>query len=153
MLQLASSTEAFVVDVLMITRAGGEPLALLGRTVSALLRSATAVKLGFASHGDLERLEAALPGCTGAATNLVDVQPLVRAALGLKSGATPGLRHACAALLQVELSKEQQTSDWEQRPLTTAQLMYAATDASVLLPLHRAASKGRCDIGEGSSYL
>jgi len=71
--------------------------------------------------------------------SLIDVQPLVREALGLKRKATPGLRHACAALLAVDLSKDQQTSDWEARPFTAAQLTYAATDASVLLPLYRAA--------------
>ena len=96
-------------------------------------------KLGFSSRGDVDRLEAALPGCTRGVASLEDVQPTVRAALGLKSSAMPGLRHACAALLAVEISKVEQTSDWEARPLTEAQLVYAATDASILLPLHRAA--------------
>ena len=77
-------------------------------------------------------------GCTASVTALVDVQPLASKALSMKSGTTPGLRHACAALLGVEVNKAQQTSDWEQRPLTEAQLVYAATDAAVLPLLYGA---------------
>ena len=77
-------------------------------------------------------------GCTASVTALVDVQPLASKALSMKSGTTPGLRHACAALLGVELNKAQQTSDWEHRPLTEAQLVYAATDAAVLPLLYGA---------------
>ena len=139
-LQLASAEEAFVIDILTLLRTcGGEAMATLSGAVGKLFRCAASTKLGFASKGDTDRLEAALPGCTDAIASLIDVQPLVSEALGLKRKATPGLRHACAALLAVELSKDQQTSDWEARPFTAAQLTYAATDASVLLPLFQAA--------------
>ena len=108
----------------------------LSSAVATLFRCAATTKLGFASKGDTDRLEAALPGCTNGVASLIDVQPLIREALGLNRKATPGLRHACAALLAVDLSKDQQTSDWEARPLTVAQMTYAAADASILIPLY-----------------
>lgn len=139
-LQLASAEDAFIIDILTLSYTGdGEALDMLSGAVGALFRCVALTKLGFASKGDTDRLEAVLPGCTDAVASLIDVQPLVRDALGLKRKATPGLRHACAALLAIDLSKDQQTSDWEVRPLTAAQMTYAATDASVLLPLYQAA--------------
>ena len=45
-----------------------------------------------------------------------------------------GLRHLCRELLGVEISKQQQSSDWGAETLTEAQLEYAASD---VLYLHR----------------
>ena len=44
-----------------------------------------------------------------------------------------GLRDLCRELLGVEISKQQQTSDWGQTELTPEQLAYAASD---VLHLH-----------------
>ena len=38
-------------------------------------------------------------------------------------------------LLHVQLDKRYQQADWRLRPLTPEMLQYAATDASVLVPL------------------
>lgn len=50
-------------------------------------------------------------------------------------------RHSLADVVRrelgVELAKEEQTSDWSQRPLTREQVEYAAKDAEVLIPLAR----------------
>ena len=145
LLQLASRDAVYVVDVLCISRAASaEPMARLCAAVGALMRCATATKLGFSCKGDdLSRLEEALPGSTHATAALVDVQPLAGSALGLRKGAAPGLQHACARLLGVGLDKTQQTSDWERRPLTAAQLEYAALDAAVLPPLWDACRRHR----------
>ena len=64
MLQLASAEEAFVIDILTLSRTGadGEAMAALCGAVGALFRCAASTKLGFASKGDTDRLEAALPG-------------------------------------------------------------------------------------------
>ncbi len=45
-----------------------------------------------------------------------------------------GLRHLCRELLGVEISKQQQSSDWGAETLSEAQLEYAASD---VLYLHR----------------
>ena len=45
------------------------------------------------------------------------------------------LRTCCKLLLDVDLDKEQQVSDWSQRPLSKAQIDYAALDAEIALKL------------------
>ena len=52
-----------------------------------------------------------------------------------------GLKDLCADLLGIELSKQQQSSDWGADKLTEAQLHYAAADV-----LHLHALKARLDI-------
>lgn len=155
-LQLATSSEAFVIDMLALARDDGEPSStgitadvgsgktnslaarVLRDAVGRLMRSAAVPKLGYALRGDLDRLEAALPGSTDGAVGLVDVQQLASNVLSAGRRSPPGLRHACAEMLGVDLDKAQQVSDWEQRPMTDEQLVYAATDASILLPLRAA---------------
>jgi hypothetical protein len=46
------------------------------------------------------------------------------------------LRTCCRLLLNLELSKEQQTSDWSVRPLSEQQIRYARLDAEVALTLY-----------------
>jgi ribonuclease D len=64
-----------------------------------------------------------------------------------------GLKDLCKELLSIELSKEQQSSDWGASELTPAQLKYAASD---VLHLHALRAKldemlvreGRCELAE-----
>jgi ribonuclease D len=63
-----------------------------------------------------------------------DVQTAA-AFLGL--GDQLGYAKLVAALLGVELAKDLQWTDWAHRPLSAAQLAYAAADVEHLLPLHR----------------
>jgi DNA polymerase III epsilon subunit-like protein len=46
------------------------------------------------------------------------------------------LRTCCKLLLGLELRKEEQTSDWSQRPLSDSQVDYARLDAEVALTLY-----------------
>jgi hypothetical protein len=59
------------------------------------------------------------------------LQPLATAALGRSARRPVGLQAAAAALLGCHVDKDVQLSDWEARPLTTAQLAYASADAFV----------------------
>ena len=62
-----------------------------------------------------------------------------------------GLRDLCKELLGVEISKQQQTSDWGAETLTEAQLAYAASDV-----LHLHALKAKFDellAREGRTHL
>ena len=52
-----------------------------------------------------------------------------------------GLKDICRELLQVDLSKQQQSSDWAAETLTDAQLAYAASDV-----LHLHALKAKFDV-------
>jgi ribonuclease D len=63
----------------------------------------------------------------------VDTLRLARAALRLPSYSLAGVS---AHLLGLELDKSFQKSNWRRRPLTRAQLQYAATDAQVALQVY-----------------
>ena len=65
-----------------------------------------------------------------------------------------GLKDLCKELLGVELSKQQQTSDWGAADLTTEQLKYAASDVLYLHALRRRLDElldreGRRHLAEG----
>ena len=92
---------------------------------------APVVVLGFAFQGDLGVLR---PICGGelSACALIDLQLLARVA----KEDTPSLRKVCARTLGKALDKTQQCSDWAQRPLSAAQVQYAALDAKVLLDIY-----------------
>ncbi|KAL6755454.1 ribonuclease H-like domain-containing protein [Haematococcus lacustris] len=51
---------------------------------------------------------------------------------------SPSLAQLVKEVLGRPLDKSMQCSDWAARPLTQAQLQYAATDAACLLALHDA---------------
>ncbi len=62
-----------------------------------------------------------------------------------------GLKDICAELLDVQLSKQQQSSDWAAETLSSAQLEYAASDVLYLHRLrdalvHRLEREGRMDM-------
>ena len=137
LLQLATSSTAYVVDMLAIGR-DALSAAALQSTVQRLMRCATVDKVGFAMSDDLWRMEAALPGATDDAEGVYDLQRGATRALGMPKRQVVGLLAACETLLGVSLDKSEQRSDWGFRPLSDAQLQYAAADASVLLPLAQA---------------
>ena len=97
--------------------------------------------LGFAIGHDLPLLKAFVDGSeisnatTQALGSILDLQ-LVFAAQAETKSSLPGLK-ACAKRYSsvLPLSKEQQCSDWSQRPLSQAQLEYAGLDAAILLVL------------------
>ena len=138
--------------------------------------------VGFAFAGDAEilarRLEYADTAAAAATAKLtesigngrakairrrvLDVQPTA-VAFGVGSaGQYPSLRMTCEAFLGFTLGKEEQCSDWSRRPLSAAQLEYAALDALVCLRVRArqeqllaetAACEAEASLGIGRSCL
>ena len=153
LLQLSSRSTAFVIDLLTLRNLDVAYAALLA-LVTTFLSCSHILRLGYATPNDIARLEAALPGCGATSTTILDVQLECFEALGRPRGRLPSLQTACAALLEVHIDKACQTSDWEQRPLSSDQIAYAAIDASVLPWLVEAArsrSKLTCSMSPSTA--
>lgn len=140
--QLAVAGHVWVVDVCAVAAAFG---ALLDR----LLRGGSVALLGFSFGQDALRLAALLTlgGATGGVRALAQritgcVHDLQLAAAKLEAfrgrGGPPSLKIVAEAVLGKSLDKRLQCSDWDRRPLTEAQLRYAAADAEVLLHIDEA---------------
>ncbi|KDO30093.1 hypothetical protein SPRG_05284 [Saprolegnia parasitica CBS 223.65] len=94
------------------------------------------IKMGQGLLGDLKELHEAYPkaSCFRKIHSVVEANDLLRVVI----------QHTCLLSLQKivffclkkKLIKTQQTSNWHRRPLSPAQLMYAALDALVLLWIH-----------------
>lgn len=101
--------------------------------------------LGFAFAHDVQKLGKMLndqgTGLHTGPRHLVDLQKVAMAGEASKAH-TPSLKRVAAKWLALDLDKSHQCSDWDSRPLSTAQLEYAAADAAVLLDL--APAMGLC---------
>jgi ribonuclease D len=64
--------------------------------------------------------------------NVQDVQVIYSKAKQLPRAKQPSLRRVCEDLLGMTLDKTHQCSDWDTRPLSQGQVIYAALDAHVL---------------------
>ena len=128
LVQLAVPGSVFLVDALV-------PAAL--EALAAILSDARARKLGFGIKEDLRRLAQVVPALEAGMPNVVDLGDLWGA---VKPEPRPkgGLAGMCRAVLGKPLDKSQQLTDWEQRPLTAAQIEYAALDAIVCIDLWQA---------------
>jgi len=124
LIQAAVGERVYLVDALSLCGTDA-----LGRFVERLLLDGEGPLLGFAFEHDRVRLEALLPAATG--------RPR-RPVVDLQRAGHVGLRDACATWLGRRLDKSEQCSDWERRPLSRAQIAYAALDAAVLFALHDA---------------
>jgi ribonuclease D len=115
LLQLSTSEKAFLVRL--------NKIGLPGEIIN-ILSDASIIKAGVAIHDDitgLQRLGKFNPD------GFIDLQDYVKD-FGIIDN---GLKKLSANILGFKISKRQQTSNWEQDQLTTAQIEYAATDAWV----------------------
>ena len=120
LLQLATHNEAYLFQ---LNKTG------LHRSLKLLMEDENILKLGVAIRDDLIDLKRLSP---------FDPDGFLDLANKAKELEIPhhGLRKLAAFLLDVRLSKAQQTSNWENHPLTEAQQLYAATDAWVALKIY-----------------
>ena len=115
LLQLSTSRQAFLVR---LNKVG------LPEKIIQVLSDPSIIKAGVAIRDDisgLQRLGNFTPD------GFIDLQDYVKD-FGIKDN---GLKKLSANILGFQISKRQQTSNWESGQLTTAQIEYAATDAWV----------------------
>ncbi|PJK05048.1 ribonuclease D [Lysobacteraceae bacterium NML95-0200] len=121
LVQIAIGDEVLLVDML----APGMKAAL-----AALLRDEDILKI---MHSPSEDLVALGHDCNALPTPMFDTQA---AAALCGEGAGLGYQKLVQQLLDITLAKGEQRSDWLRRPLSAAQLEYAADDVRHLFALH-----------------
>lgn len=139
LLQLATRDRAFLVDALAMASedAADEDVAALDALLSDVLSDATILKIGFGFAHDLARLRRSYPRLAATRdatpTRVVDARAVAVVAFPEKRKlAKSGLAVVVASVLGAYVDKTEQCSDWQRRPLTRAQLAYAAADAHCL---------------------
>ena len=111
---------------------------LVSECLSNLMRSTRLIKVGFQLGNDLRRLAASYPNIPAFQNvhSVLEVSALARKVMHMNKQrnvrrATSSLSRLCEAFLERRLNKEQQCSDWAQRPLVAEQIEYASLDAIV----------------------
>ena len=121
LIQVGDGSQSFLIDPLAIT--DWQPFA-------ALLRNPDVVKV---LHACSEDLEVFYNLCGDVPAPLFDTQ-LAAAYLGMDF--SMGYSRLVQQLLGIELPKEETRSDWLQRPLSAAQITYAAGDTQYLAEIY-----------------
>ncbi|KAH9126977.1 hypothetical protein AeMF1_002653 [Aphanomyces euteiches] len=126
LLQLASATHAYVIDVMTLTAASNDVATLF----APLFESTAVLKLGLDVRGDFRSLgvQRASP-----VLDLQTVEKAIRRVATPNEGAKTSLSDLSLQYLGLPMDKRVRMSNWERRPLTSAQLEYAALDAMALV--------------------
>jgi ribonuclease D len=130
LLQLATIHGVILVDIPALSSTV-EGVNSLERNIGVLFRRPSTVLVGFNCREDLSKLRSS--PYVGAAhwfpQNLVvcDLQSLTKSTMG----PSVGLSRCCEHYLKKPLDKSEQCSEWNQRPLSEPQRVYAALDAYV----------------------
>jgi hypothetical protein len=143
--------KVFLLDLQTLLRplqSPSEPMNEVEEAVAAvikdLLTCAHALKVGFQLVGDLRRLAASYPhimmtaedGAIGKVEGVVEVSRLSRKVMRVTKQrnarfVSSSLARMVEHYLKRSIDKRQQCSDWSARPLTSAQMEYAALDAAI----------------------
>ena len=120
LLQLSSAKKAYLIRLNIIG---------LPQVIADILADESIVKIGVAIKEDirgLRKLNEFTPG------SFLDLQTYVKA-FGIKNSS---LKKLTAIILNFRISKSQQLSNWEGKPLKEKQIQYAATDAWVCIRIY-----------------
>ncbi|KDO31628.1 hypothetical protein SPRG_03548 [Saprolegnia parasitica CBS 223.65] len=134
-LQLAVPDAVYVLDTMALDAAGQHNgLLLMEALCSMLFSSPSLLLVGFCFAGDVQKLRATYTSVMDRVcpytTNCLELRKLALLRLPTESAApTWGLATLASACLGLAMEKDQQCSDWSVRPLTRAQIEYAALDA------------------------
>uniref|UniRef100_A0A5F5PZQ0 Exonuclease 3'-5' domain containing 3 n=1 Tax=Equus caballus TaxID=9796 RepID=A0A5F5PZQ0_HORSE len=144
LMQVAVEGHVFLLDLLVLSQTSQA----FSQLVLRLLSDPSITKLGYGMAGDLRSLGASCPALAHVEKQLrgsLDLQQVHRQMRVVDMPApsvdgTKGPRGLSLLVQQVlgkPLDKRQQLSNWDRRPLSEAQLVYAATDAYCLLEVYR----------------
>jgi ribonuclease D len=136
LIQLAAARRTYLIDVLDVAELDA---------LRAVLESNATTKV--IHNAEFEREVLRRHGLTLNA--VVDTQELSRAKHGANADGGHSLRAVAWRELEHHLDKSQQSSDWRMRPLSPAQVTYAALDAEILLDLHSKLAKGVREVSGG----
>lgn len=127
----AGKEEVFVLDLLSM-----QPK-VYNSALSDVFLSKSVVKLGQGFYQDLRELSESYPKatCFRVVKSVVEVNDLSVALIGGGGHYPLSLQKLVFLYLHRKLTKTQQTSNWNRRPLAASQLHYAAADALVLIHL------------------
>lgn len=135
-LQVATRTESFVVDLFACAPSDAPACEALDVFLGDMLRSEALYKLGFSFGYDLSRMRASYPHLASLRgsqpRSMLDVKQVAYSASANGVNLRVSLATLTKFVLGATLSKAEQCSDWSRRPLTSAQLAYAAADAFYL---------------------
>ena len=121
LLQLSTAEDAYLFRINKI----GLPAAVID-----LLEDEQIAKVGVGIRDDLEDLKKVRLFEPGGFVELIDITK----DLGIKNA---GVRNLAGIFLEKRVSKNQQTSNWENETLTKAQQLYAAADAWIPLRIYQ----------------
>jgi len=113
LLQIATDQKAYIIRLKSVT---------MGNELASIFSDETIVKVGIAVKDDLKDLKKLH---SFEEKSIVDLN-VFAPKLGFES---IGAKKLSALVLGIRISKRQQVSNWEQKKLTNAQIVYAATDA------------------------
>lgn len=130
-LQIATASRVFLIDLLALH----DNAFLFDGFLKPLLTSQAILKVGFGFDSDLKVLHQTFSEREAfwSVTPFLELSTLVQRACG--AGVGNSLSNATACVLGHPLDKRMQLSNWDERPLSHSQVVYAALDAFCLLQI------------------
>ncbi|XP_073076851.1 exonuclease mut-7 homolog isoform X6 [Manis javanica] len=150
LMQLAVEGHVFLLDLpVFLEPAGGLVTLAFSQLVSRLLLDPSITKLGYGMTEDLRSLGTSCPALAHVEKQLQGGLDLLQAHRQMwmadepvrgvaRAGGPRGLSLLVQQVLGKPLDKTQQLSNWDRRPLSEEQLVYAAADAYCLLEVYQA---------------
>jgi len=131
-IQIAFENRIYIVDLLNLN-----DCQLLDEKLSQMFSDPGIVKLGLSFSGDQKKAQESYPHMKCFKNPINNYCDLVDLFQKLNNQKNPGLAGLCEMILGLPLSKVEQMSNWENRPLRQSQLHYAAMDAYVQIPIYQ----------------
>jgi len=122
LLQVSSETRCYLFRLNLLN---------IPESVADLFANPNITKIGLSLHDDFRQLRRRMPNFK--CENYVELQSYVEK-FGIKD---KSLQKIYAIIFKLQISKRQQTSNWEANPLEPAQIRYAALDAYATLMIYK----------------